>query len=575
MLNIQNKFTEYLVKLSDELSKLSLNNESKENLLLDIKQKIKRVENTELIIPVIGAFSAGKSTLLNSFLQKDYLEVDITPETALATELRYCEEEYIEAVNKDGQTVKYQISEKEEIKNAASNFRFLRFYINNPELKKIEPLTLVDMPGFDSPLDLHNQAIMEYLGRGAHYIVLTSIEDGTITRSMTRQLSDIKEYGRDFSFFLSKTNLRAASEAEQIAENIKQQIEDSFDISKNITMIDDNGGENLQKILSEIDPESLFKSLFLGELKELYFSIMEFINVSISTMEKSKSSNQETIKALKEALSDILEEKKRLEKDVTEKYSTTSINRIIESVGKDLSNSIDEIVSAAKSGQEAISGIISDIVRYSLLRSVKESMEEISTNIVDSFSTGLTKIDASMSEFTLSDGWLDKTSETIKNGLKNVQGRLGDMLDERRNNETDKTKIYKIITTILGLTTSVLNPILEVVIVFLPELLSWFTERYSQKKQQEQIRTTVLTEVIPKIKRELRAKLPEFFNEQVQTLIRDVASRFEGVIEEKRQIIENTQKDINYEIAEKAAVIASYRDILSSVNIISNETLYK
>ena len=148
------------------------------------------------------------------------------------------------------------------------------------------------------------------------------------------------------------------------------QIEDSFDISKNITMIDDNGGENLQKILSEIDPESLFKSLFLGELKELYFSITEFINVSISTMEKSKSSNQETIKALKEALSDILEEKKRLEKDVTEKYSTTSINRIIESVGKDLSNSIDEIVSAAKSGQEAISGIISDIVRYSLRRIV-------------------------------------------------------------------------------------------------------------------------------------------------------------------------------------------------------------
>ena len=431
------------------------------------------------------------------------------------------------------------------------------------------------MPGFDSPLDLHNQAIMEYLGRGVHYIVLTSIEDGTITRSMTRQLSDIKEYGRDFSFFLSKTNLRAASEAEQIAENIKQQIEDSFDISKNITMIDDNGGENLQKILSEIDPESLFKSLFLGELKELYFSIMEFINVSISTMEKSKSSNQETIKALKEALSDILEEKKRLEKDVTEKYSTTSINRIIESVGKDLSNSIDEIVSAAKSGQEAISGIISDIVRYSLLRSVKESMEEISTNIVDSFSTGLTKIDASMSEFTLSDGWLDKTSETIKNGLKNVQGRLGDMLDERRNNETDKTKIYKIITTVLGLTTSVLNPILEVVIVFLPELLSWFTERYSQKKQQEQIRTTILTEVIPKIKRELRAKLPEFFDEQVQILVRDVALKFEGVIEEKKQIIENTQKDINDEIAEKATVIASYKDILYSVNIISNETLYK
>ena len=104
MLNIQNKFTEYLVKLSDELSRLNLNNEAKEGLLLEIKQKMTRIENAELITPVIGAFSAGKSTLLNSFLQKDYLAVDITPETALATELRYCEEEYIEAGYRDWET---------------------------------------------------------------------------------------------------------------------------------------------------------------------------------------------------------------------------------------------------------------------------------------------------------------------------------------------------------------------------------------------------------------------------------------------------------------------------------------
>lgn len=60
MLEIKNQFLSFL----DEL-KLVV--EDKE-IFSKINELTSRINSTELIIPVVGAFSAGKSTLINNFL---------------------------------------------------------------------------------------------------------------------------------------------------------------------------------------------------------------------------------------------------------------------------------------------------------------------------------------------------------------------------------------------------------------------------------------------------------------------------------------------------------------------------
>ena len=60
MLQVQKKYLEYLEELDNELSKINKSNQSEY-----LKQKIKKFD---LVIPVVGAFSAGKSSLINSFL---------------------------------------------------------------------------------------------------------------------------------------------------------------------------------------------------------------------------------------------------------------------------------------------------------------------------------------------------------------------------------------------------------------------------------------------------------------------------------------------------------------------------
>lgn len=56
------------------------------------------VQNMPLLVPVVGEFSAGKSTLLNTLMGKDVLAVSIVPETAIPAELYYSETEYDEGV---------------------------------------------------------------------------------------------------------------------------------------------------------------------------------------------------------------------------------------------------------------------------------------------------------------------------------------------------------------------------------------------------------------------------------------------------------------------------------------------
>jgi hypothetical protein len=567
MLQVQEKYLEYLEGLDNELSKINKSNQSEY-----LKQKIKKFD---LVVPVVGAFSAGKSSLINSFLDKTYLPVKLTPETALATELRYSNDEYIEAVKEDDIIERFAIDEIGKITEIAYKFKYLKMFINNQKLKEIEPLILVDMPGFESPLDLHNKAIMEYINRGVHYIVLTSVEDGTITRSMVRQLTDIQEYGRDFSFFLSKTNLRAKSEALDVANNLQEQIEEYLDIDKEVILIDDNGGESLKKILLSIEPEELFKNIFLNTLKDNYYEIIEMINISVSALGKDKQKNEEVILELKEAFEKIQDERDRLIEEANERYSNSRVNRIVEEVGKALSNNADELVaSAINGGQDAMSQLILEITRHTLITHIKDSMNDISNEIVDTLSNNLTGLNQSMSEFSMSDNWLEKITDTTKNMIHNTKNGLDNIINERKKSGNSDA-IYKTITTILATTTEVLTPIVELVIIFLPELLEAFFDNYQKRKQEEQIKTNLHTQVIPSLKRELRVKLPEIFNQQVQEMISNISNQFEQVIEEKRVTIEETQKKIDEENINIEAQINIYKEVGNNITNMANNILYK
>jgi len=571
MLKVQRKYIDFIANVKNEVADINLTDSQ-----LQLADNIEVLEQTELLVPVIGAFSAGKSSLLNSFMGNRKLPEKITPETALATELRYSEDERIEAVSGDNVIERFLIDDMETVKEQASEFKYLRMYLSNDSLKKIEPLILVDMPGFESPLDLHNQAIMEYINRGVHYIVLTSVEDGSITRSMTRQLENIQQYKRDFSFFLSKTNLKPKSEVEEIKQNIQEQLEEYFNKTDEIGLVDDNGGKSLESVLAKVDPEKLFENIFLESLKSNIFSIKDDINTNISALGKSRNENGKAIEQLRKALTDTVRKKESLIETAKSKYSDTNLDSIIEAVGRELSDNIDEIVSVGVSGgSPALTDKISEITKSILISKVQNAMSNIGSDIVDDFSVGLVDLDKTMSDFTLSDNWLEKITSTTKKMFDSATVGLNALLKNRQDGGKDNDAIYKVITTVLAVTTTVLAPVLELLIVFLPEILSSLFSSMQEKKQRAEIQKIILTNAIPSLKRELRSKLPKIFEAQVYELITSIGNQFEGVIKEKQELIEQSQKSIDDKNSDIEKLIQEYKSVNDNITAFTTMALYR
>ncbi|MEC3939747.1 dynamin family protein, partial [Leclercia adecarboxylata] len=132
-------------------------------------------------LPLIGAFSAGKSTLINTLLQDNLLSVAIDPETSLPTEIRFAPQESITLRRKNGtllslsrEALKAQAFGEHDPQNVVD------ITLPGATLAALDGMTLVDMPGWESGIAQHSLAIDNYLDRSAAYAVVVSVDEGVM-----------------------------------------------------------------------------------------------------------------------------------------------------------------------------------------------------------------------------------------------------------------------------------------------------------------------------------------------------------------------------------------------------------
>ena len=112
-------------------------------------------------VPFVGDFNAGKSSLINAMLGVDLLPTNILPETAVSYEFYYDTLEKLEVWDEDKLV---QTTELSQIKNLALTPKNLvKIFINNEVVKKLfdRNIVIVDMPGIDSGIEAHNNAILQ------------------------------------------------------------------------------------------------------------------------------------------------------------------------------------------------------------------------------------------------------------------------------------------------------------------------------------------------------------------------------------------------------------------------------
>ena len=170
------------------------------------------LDKFQVVVPLIGEFSTGKSSLINALLdRKSLLGVELTPETAVPTEICYGEQERAIIFEKSGAR-EISFAEFSEQEFSVDKVHKVQLFINHGFLREISTVKIVDMPGFNSGVELHNRAIDEYLPEAKAYILTFSARTPTIPEDMANFLKELKLH--DVPVFLLVTKAKAVTDEE-------------------------------------------------------------------------------------------------------------------------------------------------------------------------------------------------------------------------------------------------------------------------------------------------------------------------------------------------------------------------
>ncbi|GAA9857383.1 dynamin-like GTPase family protein [Helicobacter pylori] len=520
ILRAQTNFVKFLEQVLEVLKEVEIDKTECSTLLESIQKQ-------QLVIPVVGNFSAGKSTLLNRFLEKSVLPTAITPETSLATELHYSANERIEAFsNNDEKAESFELNEQsfEIIKENAPKYSYLKVYLNNEALKNNAPLVFVDMPGFDSPISSHTHAILEYLERGVHFVILTSAEEGNLTKRMVRELKNLLEFDKGLSFILSKTNLRTPSQVGEISRYIQDQIQDHLDLTTHL-IYSNKDNNALLEVADKIDAEKLFSALYLKRLKFLNSQLQNSLKSVIKSFDYSKEKALEEIQALDLSVKDIEKTYEKLRANLEEEYSSVAVGsvvkRVVEEVREQKSYLAALIIKWPGNLTKKISSEIESVMQQSLIKNTKLEIEKINLSFSKDFCTEF----ESLNNTQLPSGF----SVNLEHGIELGINALSLILS--------KIPVTKPFALIL----QGLKPLLKELLALLPNIIASFFR--NEEKERAKLENLIEVKVIPEIQHRLKKVLPGLFNEALENSLKGLKDRCELEITHKKQEIALAQTE--------------------------------
>ena len=207
---------EFLKEVAQELGQ--------QNILNGLNAIQKRVsqQNANLLIPLVGEFSSGKTTLLNALTDSKKLETATKPTTATIYEIHFgCNKCEANVVLSDGQVAHFD--DLGELKNdQLSDAQIVTVF--DTSTKVPSSTILVDTPGLSSPVVKHRQVLVDFLPSADAILLVVDINQ-QVTRSLTDFIDMIKLSKRPVYIVLTKSDTKSASEIEAakqyIADNCK------------------------------------------------------------------------------------------------------------------------------------------------------------------------------------------------------------------------------------------------------------------------------------------------------------------------------------------------------------------
>ena len=296
--------------------------------------------SAQLILPLIGEFSAGKTSLINALTDSKVLEIASRPTTATLYQIFFgSTENKAVALTAEGESVELQL-------DSMKNEELLKYPTVNlfdTSTKVPKDIIFVDTPGLSSPDPKHREVLISILPR-VDAILLTVDANQPITRSLLAFVKEMRLAEKPIYLILNKTDTKSTGELQDLKAGIARDIDLPID-SVVCTSASTGGVSELQQLLTKIQGQKMQIIAKVDALrtKELIGELRSFI----AEILRSSSSPKE----LKEAVRAQERELERLQ---------SNIRQLMERVEEKLSDKVDETQSSLRTQLwSSLNGILS------------------------------------------------------------------------------------------------------------------------------------------------------------------------------------------------------------------------
>lgn len=518
-------------------------------------QLLQKIQDFKVKIVLVGAFSAGKSALLNAFLSRDLLEENQRPETAVASELLYDNREFVEAVT----DTEVKLCSPEEAGGLdVTNIQYLRWHLSDSALQELEGYVLVDMPGFNSGIQAHNKAILQYADQANAYLLVIDAEDGGIKQSVSTFINEVRHYENNMAIVITKSDLKTEADIALVKETVEDAADEMFDQSVPVittSRFDSQVRKKLDGLIRQFHWESIFRQSFVPPVTEVGEQVIRVMEVLKRNASLNISDLEEEIRTREKAKAQLAKKLQRERQHLSDRLQNTVRPAILADAENALRQQAENLASSLEAGGANFSMLVNNILRPVLVSSTQSYVENSFDEFVSVMAIDTKELDqdAGLSEF------LERYQE-INAGLKSLPETV------------DKfNTVYKAVTTSFAVLTSVIAPWLEIVLIFLPDVLKLLSPLF-QQRQRDKILNEVQNRVIPGIIQKLEPGVGSSLREMEAEMVAQLEEKLGEMIDLETSALESAkerlaqrQEDYTQKIAAIDRDIADVRAALNAM----------
>lgn len=492
-------------------------------------------------MPLVGAFSSGKTSLINAVLGKKYFAVEVNAETSLPMELRYGEQPSFTGYKNDGATFNYtceQVLQQDFADILPAGW--LQAELPSELLSRFKSLTLVDMPGWESGIEQHSIAIDKYLSRSLAYAIVVSAEEGSLRSSLRVFIDELARRKMPALLIVTKADKKPAEDIDTVVAKLTTEVSDLLGQAPLAVAVVSARKNNIDSFVSAL--VSLDAKVDERFYQAVITPVREQLNQLAHRLEQLSNEDNldvEQIQAQREELEQeaIQFRQRREHQDIELDQSLKQgVERVLQHVKSQLLSNSNSFADDLAHGS-SLEGNMMTAVRLALAESVES---EFSTKVHH---------------------YLSSIANDVPQGINvsaNLKATDGFKISEETSSNFNTTLIGMLPTLIpqVGLPGKVLSVVGSLLIDAARSFFNNTNKKLEAARQQEAAQEQIINQCIPAVMRQVETQLRLQIQQQAMVIKAKVATETDAEIARNQ----TTLQELAQQLQQGAAAFAKQRE---------------